>query len=362
PDAYRVNCFVRGRGSDDDAESALGSFTRFPRWMWRNGVIEELVTWLRRHNSSRDDAEQVGFYGLDLYSLHRSIEAVLAYLCERDPDAAGRARARYACFSAFAEDSQAYGYAASTGRIETCEDEVVGQLTELQSRPASPADDADDRFFAERNAILVKNAERYYREMFRGSVASWNLRDTHMAETLEALYGHIGRRAEPRLVVWEHNSHVGDARATQMGRAGEVNVGQLVRERFDARSFSVGFTTFCGTVTAASEWDAPPELKRVRPALEGSYEWLLHQADAGTFLLPLTHPAAAAVLDEPRLERAIGVIYRPETERVSHYFQAALPRQFDAIVHVDSTRALQPLDDVSGWRGRDAAETYPYAV
>ncbi|MDQ3964161.1 MAG: erythromycin esterase family protein [Actinomycetota bacterium] len=362
PDAYRVNCFVRCRGSDDDAISALASFTRFPRWMWRNEVIEDLVGWLREHNSSRKPEEEVGFYGLDLYSLHRSIDAVLSYLSERDPDAAARARERYACFSAFGEDSQAYGYAASTGRVETCEDDVVRQLIDLRSRGTSPGDDPDDRFFVERNAILIKNAERYYREMFRGSVSSWNLRDMHMTDTLEALHDHIGRHAEPRIVVWEHNSHLGDARATQMGRAGEVNVGQLVRKRFGGRSFALGFTTFSGSVTAASNWDAPAELKRVRPALEESYEWLLHQAGIGAFLLPLSDRRLSDALAGPRLERAIGVIYRPETERASHYFHASLPGQFDAIVHVDSTRALRPLDEVSGWSDRDLAETYPHAV
>lgn len=362
PDAYRVNCFIRQRGSDDDADSALGSFTRFPRWMWRNDAIEDLVAWLRTHNSERSSQEQVGFYGLDLYSLHRSIEAVLSYLTEHDPDAARRARDRYACFSAFGEDSQAYGYAASTGRIETCEDDVVRQLIDLQTREVQPGDDPDELFFVERNAALVKNAERYYREMFRGSVSSWNLRDTHMTDTLEALHGHIGKHAEPRIVVWAHNSHLGDARATQMGRAGEVNVGQLVRERFRERSFSIGFTTFSGSVTAASDWDGPAELKRVRPALEGSYEWLFHEVGVGTFLLPLSDRPLSDALAPSRLQRAIGVVYRPDTERVSHYFHASLPHQFDAIIHVDETTALQPLDDVSGWHGRDAAETFPHAV
>ncbi|HWC13841.1 MAG TPA: erythromycin esterase family protein [Actinomycetota bacterium] len=362
PDAYRVNRFIRHGGSDDDADSALGSFTRFPRWMWRNEVIEDLVVWLRAHNSDRSPREHVGFYGLDLYSLHRSIEAVLSYLIEHDAEAARRARDRYACFSAFGEDSQAYGYAASTGRIETCEDDVVRQLIDLQMTQPQAGDDPDEVFFVERNAALVKNAERYYREMFRGSVSSWNLRDTHMTETLEALHDHIGKHAEPRIVVWAHNSHLGDARATQMGHAGEVNVGELVRKRFGKRSFLLGFTTFSGSVTAASDWDGPAEFKRVRPALEGSYEWLLHQVGNGTFLLPFGDRAVSDALAPPRLQRAIGVIYRPETERVSHYFDASLPHQFDAIAHVDATTALRPLDDVSGWHGRDAAETFPHAV
>lgn len=344
PDAARVHRFVQGR-SDDDPRTALADFRRFPRWMWRNRDVLELVGWLHEHN--RGPVPPVGFYGLDLYSLHASIDAVLAYLERVDPDAARRARWRYACFDHYGEDSQAYGYAATFGMSGTCEDEVVGQLVDLRRRAAEyAARDGrvaeDDYFFAEQNARLVKGAEQYYRTMFRGSVASWNVRDTHMADTLDALVDHVGRRGPAKVVVWAHNSHVGDARATQMGDSGEVNLGQLVRQRHPSRVFDLGFTTHAGSVTAASEWDGPAEGKTIRPSLAGSWEHLLHRTGLGRFLV-FTEDAPAA-FGGTRLERAIGVIYRPETERISHYFDARLRDQFDAVIHVDVTSALQPLD------------------
>src|SRR6266568_7587969 len=355
PDAYRVNRYVRGTTDDADSEEALSGFKRFPTWMWRNADVLDFVGWLREHNDAAGAATKVGFYGLDLYSLHASIEAVLAYLRKVDPDAARRALYRYSCFDHFGEDTQAYGYAASFGLAESCEEEVLGQLIELRQRAAAYAKrdgrvGDDEFFFAEQNARLVKNAEEYYRSMFRGRVESWNRRDTHMAETLDALAAHLGSRGtQAKIVVWEHNSHLGDARATEIGEAGEFNVGQLVRERYRDESVLVGFTTHHGTVTAASNWDAPAERKRVRPGLPGSYEALFHEVGIGGFMLGLRSGAPMEGLREPRLERAIGVIYRPETERMSHYFRARLSDQFDALVHFDETRAVEPLERVAGW-------------
>ena len=366
PDAYRVNRWVRHASTDAGAESALGDFTRFPRWMWRNREVVAFLEWLRGHNEPLDPESRVGFYGLDLYSLHTSAEAVLRYLQKVDPAGAERARFRYGCFEDFAEDSQAYGYAASFGLSRSCEDDVVAQLVELRRRAAEYASRdgriaADEYFFAEQNARVVRNAEQYYRAMFGGRVESWNLRDTHMMETLEAALTHVEQTSgHARAVVWAHNSHLGDARATAMGEGGEVNVGQLVRERFGAGVVSVGFTTYTGTVTAASDWDAPAERKRVRPALPGSYEALLHEVGRPRFLLTLG-PSAPAALHEPRLERAIGVIYRPDTERISHYFRARLPEQFDAVLHIDETRALEPLEPWSREES-DLPETFPSAL
>jgi erythromycin esterase-like protein len=336
--------------------------------MWRNADVLDFVGWLREHNDALPrGAAKAGFYGLDLYSLHASIEAVLTYLHKVDPDAARRARYRYSCFDHFGEDTQAYGYATSFGLAESCEEEVLGQLIELQQRAAVYANRdgrvADDEFFfAEQNARLVKNAEEYYRSMFRGRVESWNKRDAHMAETLEALAAHLesGRR-EAKIVVWEHNSHLGDARATEIGEAGEFNVGQLVRERYAGESVLVGFTTHHGTVTAASNWDAPAERKRVRPALPGSYEALFHDVAMPRFMLDLRGGDPAESLREPRLERAIGVIYRPETERSSHYFQARLADQFDAVLHFDETRAVEPLERIAA-PSSEVAETFPTGV
>jgi len=367
PDAYRVNRYVRGTTDDADSEEALSGFKRFPTWMWGNADVLDFVGWLREHNDTVASASKVGFYGLDLYSLRASIEAVLIYLRKVDPDAARRALYRYSCFDHFGEDTQAYGYAANFDLADSCEEEVLGQLIELRQRAASYASDgriADDEFFfAEQNARLVKNAEEYYRSMFRGHVESWNRRDTHMAETLEALDAHLGKRGpRAKIVVWEHNSHLGDARATDIGGAGEFNVGQLVRERYGDESVLVGFTTHHGTVTAASNWDAPAERKRVRPGLPGSYEALFHEVGIPRFMLDLRGDRALArALREPLLERAIGVIYRPETERASHYFHARLADQFDAVLHFNETRAVEPLERTALVTG-EVEETFPSGV
>jgi erythromycin esterase-like protein len=370
PDAYRINRYVRGASDDSEAVEALGDFERFPAWMWRNADVLDFVGWLREYNDDlASGASKAGFYGLDLYSLHGSIEAVLGYLDKVDPEAARRARYRYACFEHFGEDTQAYGYAASIGITESCENEVVTQLIELQRRAAELARRdgrvaADEFFFAEQNARLVKNAEQYYRSMFHARVSSWNLRDRHMAETLDALRAHLDmQRRGTKIVVWEHNSHLGDARATEMGERGEWNVGQLVREQVGAQAVLVGFTTYDGTVTAATDWGGPAERKSVRPALSGSYEALFHEAGSKRFLLNLRDDAeVASMLRTPRLERAIGVIYRPETERISHYFRARLPAQFDAIIHIDRTRAVEPLERNSQWVAGELPETFPTGV
>jgi erythromycin esterase-like protein len=283
-----------------------------------------------------------------------------------DPEAAKRARYRYSCFENFGENSQAYGYAASFGLNKSCEDEVVSQLVEMQRRAADLASrdghvEPDGFFIAEQNARLVKNAERYYRAMFGSRVSSWNLRDQHMVETLDALVNYLGPSA--KVVVWAHNSHLGDARATEMGRHGELNVGQLVRQRHGENSALLGFTTFAGTVTAASDWDGPAERKRVRPALSGSYEGFFHDTGIDNFLLTLRGvDALSDVLSQELLERAIGVIYLPETERLSHYFLTRLADQFDAVIHLDETRAVEPLERTSQWEAGEVPETFPFAV
>lgn len=367
PDAYRVNRYVRGESTDPDAVDALAGFKRFPAWMWRNADVLDFVGWLRAHNDDvADEPRKVGFFGLDLYSLHASIEAVLTYLDKVDPIGASAARYRYSCFEHFGEDAQAYGYAASFGLTESCEQEVVSQLVELHRRAAEYARRdgrvaADDFFYAEQNARLVRNAEEYYRTMFRGRVSSWNLRDRHMAETLHSLLVHFEQLGRPsKFVLWAHNSHLGDARATDMGSAGEFNVGQLVRQRYGDAALLVGFSTYSGTVTAASSWGGPAERKVVRPALTESYESLLHDAGAPRLMLNLKERSAAKTgLRQPKLERAIGVIYLPETERVSHYFHARLSDQFDAVLHFDETRAVEPLERTSEWETGEVPETFP---
>ena len=363
PDAYRVNRYVLGDSSDKNADAALQGFERFPTWMWRNTVVLDFVEWLRDANSSRNQNNRTGFYGLDLYSLFNSMEAVIKYLDRVDPEAARRARYRYSCFEHFGEDSQAYGYVASFDLERSCEDEAVNQLVEMQRRAMQYLDTSgrDDFFDAEQNARLVKNAEEYYRSMFRGRQSSWNLRDTHMAETVAALIAYLERhQRQPKIVLWAHNSHLGDARATEMGARGELNVGQLIRQKYGPASVLVGFTTYSGTVTAANDWDEPGERKRVRPALPDSYEMGFHETGIPRFFLSLRDGAArSSLLSRQRLERAIGVIYRPQTERISHYFRADLPRQFDAVFHFDDTRALEPLEVPERWHDIEPPETYP---
>ena len=367
PDALRIDRFVRGRSADEEAIEALGDFKRFPAWMWRNSVVLDFVGWLREFNEHHRE-RQVGFYGIDLYSLHASMHAVLEYLDKIDPAAAERARMRYSCFEDFGQDPQSYGYAAAMG-VESCEDDVVAQLRELQRRAADylrrDGKVAEDEFFyAEQNARLAANAEAYYRSMFRGRASSWNLRDTHMAETIEALDQHLSRRfGSARIVVWAHNSHLGDASKTEMGEGGELNVGQLVRQQHGNSAFLVGFTTFTGTVTATTDWDGPAERKRVRPGMKDSYEKLLHEVRADDYMLIMRgNRDLAGALRGPLLERAIGVIYRPETERVSHYFGARLPEQFDAVLHIDETRAVEPLERGSLWVPDEAPHTFPSGV
>jgi erythromycin esterase-like protein len=366
PDARRVDRFVRGQGDDDTADAALQGFRRFPQWMWRNTVVRDFVTWLRGWNARQAPEHRCGFYGLDLYSLHGSIHAVLRYLEQVDPPAAHRARGRYSCFEAAgSDDPQLYGLAVSRDHIEACEDDVVRQLRELiecedeYRRREGPTTD-DDFFSAEQNARLVANAERYYRSMFRGRVSSWNLRDTHMFETLEAVAARLEHEAIGGAVcVWAHNSHLGDARATQMGQRGELNLGQLVREHYGNTACLVGLTTYTGSVTASHEWDDPARRRYVRPGLAGSTESLMHRVGVPRFLLDLREPSVRAALTDRRLERAIGVIYRPETERMSHYFQVELGEQFDLLIHLDETTALEPLERHLSWDNAEVPETYP---
>jgi erythromycin esterase-like protein len=370
PDAYRANRYVQGLSDDADAIEALGGFRRFPTWMWRNTVMVEFIEWLRAHNNRLAPGEaKVGFYGLDLYSLRASMAAVLQYLEKIDPEAAEQARLRYACFDHFGDDNQRYGFLAGLGLTRSCEEEAIRELVELQQRALDYARRdgrvAEDEYFdAVQNARVVKNAESYYRSMFLDDASSWNLRDRHMFETLESLAAHLSRQTgSAKLAVWEHNSHLGDARATDMSRRGEINVGQLVRERYGRDAVSLGFTTDHGTVTAATNWDGLAERKYVRPALPGSYEAAFHETGVPRFLLTWHETDDAfESLREPRLERAIGVIYRPETERASHYFYARLFEQFNAVIHFDETRAVEPLDYSAQWETGELPETFPFAV
>jgi erythromycin esterase-like protein len=364
PDALRVNRYVTGTGQDTDAAEALAGFRRFPTWMWRNADVLDFVGWLRDFNESRPHRGRAGFYGLDLYSLHTSTEAVIRYLERVDPPAAERARRLYACFDEVG-DPTGYGHSLALGLAQPCRDEVVQTLMELRKRSETylhldGAVAEDEYFYAEQNARVARDAEEYYRTMLDRRISSWNVRDRHMFETLQHLATHLARHRDgTKIVVWAHNSHVGNAAATEMSRRGEFNIGQLARRYYGKQGALIGFTTYTGTVSAASDWDAPVERKVVRPALAGSYEELFHRTGVPRFTLMLDDPAVRAACGGPLLERAIGVIYRPETERQSHYFESVLADQFDVVVHIDRTRAVEPLERTTLWEKGEVPETYP---
>jgi erythromycin esterase-like protein len=374
PDALRVSRYVQHVSHEKTADEALGGFERFPRWMWRNTEVLDFIYWLRLHNLGiASPAQRIGFFGLDIYSLHKSIAAVLRYLDALDPDAARHARERYGCFDHLAEHPQRYAHATMLGLRPDCEEAVVRQLTALHAQASEfllhgGPHAADELFYAQQNARVAKNAEAYYRAMFRGRDTSWNVRDAHMAETLQALRAHLSERTghPAKIIVWAHNSHIGDARATEMGQHGQLNLGQLVREHYAANEVSlIGFTTYGGTVTAAPNWDAAPELKAVNPARADSIEGLLHETGLGNFFLPLRnthHDEFPAVLSAPYKERAIGVVYLPHSETVSHYFEADVTQQFDALIHFDQTHAVKPLDPSPAWVHDEVPDTYPFGV
>jgi erythromycin esterase-like protein len=338
--------------------------------MWRNADVLDFIGWLRSHNDALPTREKAGFYGLDLYSMYGSIQAVIQYLERVDPNAAKNAKDRYACFERFGPDTEAYAYAVGAGLTPSCKREVLEQLLEMQRHAfAQVANDStfaeEQRFFAEQNAYVVASAEEYYRTMLDGEVSSWNLRDTFMFRTLERLSKHLQRSGEgsAKLVVWAHNSHVGDARATALGGGRELNVGQLIRQAHPTTCRLLGFTTSSGTVTAASNWHGDAERKIVRPPLPGSWEALFHAIGIPNFYLDLKRAALQSeILHARLLERAIGVIYKPETEFYSHYFEARIAEQFDAIFHYDRTRAVEPLERSTAWEAGEVPETFPSGV
>lgn len=358
PDTQMIDRYIRGHGQSFLRTSA---FSRFPTWMWRNREMRRFVDWLEESNTHRRSVDQVSIQGLDLYSLNNSIGSVLEYLERVDPVAAEIARVRYSCFSPWEMDPATYGRAAVSGQLKSCEDETVETLKHLlNQRMEYLANDGDSFFDAQQNATVIREAERYYRAMFYGSRESWNLRDRHMFDTLLSVLDHRGNDA--KAVVWAHNSHVGNAAATEMGARGEFNIGQLVREHFELNAYSIGFGTDHGTVAAASNWDEPMQVMNVQPSHGDSYERLCHDTEIGAFFLHLhqpKNPDLRHALLKPHLERAIGVIYRPETEILSHYFQAVLPVQFDEYIWFDETTAVSPLksNELQGM-----PETYPFGL
>lgn len=360
PDCERVNRYVKGRpGAGSSAREVLRAFERWPTWMWANEEIVRLAEWLRDENAGRPEEQKAGFFGLDVYSLWESMQAVVAYLERVDPTAARAARRAYECFAPYGDEPQEY--ARATLLVPTsCEDEVVHMLNDLRRHAPSYAEDSAEAFFAaEQNALVVRNGELYYRTMVRGGAASWNVRDLHMVETLERLMAFHGPDA--KAIVWEHNTHVGDARFTDMAESGELNVGQVVRQHH-ARDevVLVGFSTHHGSVIAGEEWGAPMEVMRVPAARRYSYDELLHDARAGEDLLVIApdEPDLPPELLDARGHRAIGVVYRPVFERYGNYVPTVLLRRYDAVLFVDETRALSPLH-MPARREAELPETYP---
>jgi erythromycin esterase-like protein len=361
PDCYAVNRYVKGYGDDGrDARSVLYNFERWPTWMWANWEIVALAEWLRARNAGRPEPTQIGFYGLDVYSLWESLAAVLDYLERTDPDSAAFARRAYRCFEPYGEDVREY--ARATAFVDaSCEAEVVAMLAELRAGAPAYQNDGRDAFFnAEQNALVTRNAERYYRAMVRGGGGSWNVRDRHMAETLDRLMQHHGPDA--KAIVWEHNTHIGDARATDMAGAGMVNVGQLVRERHsDDGVVLVGFAAYQGSVIAGEHWGAPMQRMEVPPAEPGSWEDLFHQAGERNTLAIFPDGDGSAALREPRGQRAIGVVYNPAFERYGNYVPSVLPYRYDALLYFEDTMALHPLHVQPRDTG-EPPETYPWGV
>lgn len=364
PDCATIDRYVRHRPK---REGEMRAFERFPTWMWRNREVDDFVRWIRGHNQGRDYERMCGFYGLDLYNLGASMRSVIDFLDEQDPELARLASGRYGCLDPWAENPAVYGRHSLVEGYARCEVGVVQMLKDLLQKDIDCfAEECDEWLDARANARLVKDAEAYYRVMYYGSAESWNLRDTHMFDTLNMILDAKGPNS--KAIVWAHNSHIGNAAFTDMGQSrDEINVGQLAKEKFDEEARLIGFGTHTGTVAAADDWDEPMKIKRVRPSLEGSYERMSHDSGVKRFLLDLRQgevdPRVGDELMEPRLERFIGVIYRPETERWSHYSQAILPMQFDAWVWFDETTAVTPLPaELRRGQAPSVEETYPFGL
>ncbi len=360
PDAYQINNYILGETQYKTANQALASFDKFPTWMWQNVPVTSFVEWLKSYNAQIPEAQRIHFYGLDLYSLYKSIDTIITHLEKIDTAAAAQARHNYACLEQFRQDPTLYGYSVFKP-LKSCQEQVMAELNEMGKKAWHLIKEKklteNESFYLLQNARVVKNAEAYYRTLFFEEVNNWNLRDAHMMETvMEITRYYTTNKLHPKIIIWAHNSHIGNAAATQMASHGEFNIGQLVKEQFNKKAYSVGFTTYNGTVSAASDWHMPVERKIIRDALPKSYEHLFHQVGISPFLLLLSDKN---IVPSQLLERAIGVVYAPHTERQSHYFYASLAQQFDAVIHYDTTSAVEPLEKSSMWIEGEAPEAYP---
>jgi erythromycin esterase-like protein len=361
PDCYRVNRYIKGYpDAGEDALDVLHDFRRWPTWMWANWEVVALAEWLRTYNDIQPAERKVGFYGLDVYSLWESLAEVSAYLERTDPEAAKAARQAFLCFQPYHEDAQSYAWATRVVPM-SCEKDVINLLVEARKQAAIPhPGDGEEAFNAEQNALVTVGAERYYRAMIQSGPDSWNIRDQHMTETLERLLNHLGSTS--KAIVWEHNTHIGDARATDMAGAGMVNIGQLARERRSADGVVlVGCGSYRGTVTAGQEWGAPMERMTVPEAREGSWEELLHQTIGSDALLIFSDQGEDELFRRSRSHRAIGVVYQPQYERMGNYVSTSLSRRYDAFLYLDESVALHPLH-ITPEASLEPPETYPFAV
>lgn len=363
PDVYNLNLYVKNQKPEMDDYAALKTFETFPSWMWCNDVILDFIRWLRAHNDKIQDSQnKLGIFGLDLYSLHTSMKLVIEYLEKIDPTAAEQAKERYQCMEQYSEEPTTYSYAVAAGLVPDCKDEVYTQLIEILKMEIQTLRDPDasqeELLFLIQNAKVVANAEAYYRSLFSGPEITWNLRSKHMMDTLETLRVFHQRLSgrPPKIIVWAHNVHIGDARATHMAQKNKISMGQLARDHYGEKCYLLGFSSYEGTVTASSKWGGDTEVKKLQPAAEGSYEYLFHQLNTPSFVLYLEENIP---LIQPALQRSIGVIYKPETESVSHYHYAHLPQQFNAIIHVDSTTAVKPLNMKKHWGIGEFPDTFP---
>jgi erythromycin esterase-like protein len=362
PDCYQVNRYIKGYpDSGKSARDVLQAFDRWPTWMWANWEIVALAEWLRKYNLAVPEEKRIGFYGLDVYSLWESMDAVMQYLQRMDGSAVEAARKAYRCFEPFGEDVQEYARATASFVPETCEQEAAAMLAALRRElPDWSRDGGEAHFVAEQNALIVKNAETYYRTMVRGGPESWNVRDRHMVETLDRLMEF--HDSDAKAIVWEHNTHIGDARATDMALSGMVNVGQLVRQAHRADDVAVvGFGSHRGQVIAGRQWGAPMERMRVPEAQPGSWEAVLHGASQNDKLMLMDDCAGSPVSRFQLGHRAIGVVYEPAFESWGNYVPSVLPERYDAFLYIDESRALHPLH-IKPRPDAEPPETYPWNV
>ncbi|GGK75912.1 hypothetical protein Sme01_51620 [Sphaerisporangium melleum] len=356
PDAYRVNRYVHGHGADRTAEEALRGFEAFPRWMWRNAVVLDFVGWLREHNDGAPSG-RAGFYGLDVHGAHRGVHEIVAYLEGTDPEAAARAREQYAAFDHIGPEDRPYGFSPACRDGGGDEEEMITWLLERRRAAAHATREGgllpqDELFAAQLDEAAMWEAGEHFRSLLRGRISAWNHRDRHMATTLDTLAAHLGRqRGSPaKIVVWAHDAHAGDASATEAACRGEVNLGRLVREEHGDACRIIGMTTYTGAVTAAGEWGGEPRRTWLRPALSDSVEELFHEVGEKRFLVWFAAaPRSSDVLRSARPQRMIPAVYRPRSERGRHYFRARLRDEFDAVLHFDETRAVEPLDGAGEW-------------